>query len=409
MFNVTPPVSVIIPTYNRSDLVQQAIDSVLAQTLPAFEIIVIDDGSTDDTEQAMRHYGAQICYVRQENRGESAARNRGIGLARGEYVGFLDSDDFWHPTKLERQLEVLQTDPSTGLVYCQALKIDAAGKRLPGPIFSAEINSTPATFENLCRKNLFAPSTVVMRRTLLDKVGGFDEAIQYGEDWDLWLRSALVMQIQGIPDPLASVRIHQGGQWWFPKPEKVQRVLADHIRLLSKAFDLWSDHSEAAQALRAQCLAREYGLAALANYAFQEGDLARSQLQEAIRLNPVYWGEPDSVYRELLGFALRMGQSNPGNLDAPPAYVRAVMRNLPHQLSDLSSQTRRLAAHVDVELAYHFLSVGETGLARACLTRGIFTDPRWLRNRGVSAELLKLWFGHRSVRIARQLLLRPGS
>jgi GT2 family glycosyltransferase len=404
---VPPLVSVVIPTFNRCHLVQQALDSVLAQTFNDLEIIVVDDGSTDGTDQALTQYGDRIRYVWQENQGESAARNHGIALAKGRYIAFLDSDDLWRPDKLTRQIALLERSADIGLVFCQAQMIDERGWVIPGPPIGAESEHVRPDFENLCRRNFIAPSTVVMRRTLLDATGGFDETIRYGEDWDLWLRCALVSQLQGVHEPLASVRIHSSGQWWSPKPDKVQRVLADHIRLLNKAFAQWTNQSKAAQALRARCLAYEYGRAALANYAFEQNELARVQLQEAIRLDPQYWGEPESVSRELLDMALRIGQANSDDLKTARTYVRNAVRNLPPQLLSLSSEIKRLTAQVDIELGYHFLATGATNLARSCLTRGVIADPRRVRNRGLSAELLRLWFGPRSVQIARQLLLKP--
>lgn len=409
MSHETPLVSVVIPTYNRSALVQLALDSVLAQTFTSLEIIVVDDGSTDGTGSALARYGRQICYIPQENQGESVARNHGIKCARGEYIAFLDSDDLWHPTKLARQLVSLRENPSVGLVFCQATKIDADGRVLPGPALGAESSDMPLTFENLCRRNLFAPSTVVMRRTLLDAVGGFDPAIQYGEDWDLWLRSVLVAQMQGIPEPLASIRLHRGGQWRFPRPDKVQRVLTDHLRLLNGAFARWPDRSPSAQTLRAQCLAREYGNAAIANYAWEESELATAQLQEAIQLDAAHWGDPQQLSQEIVNFAFLLGQSQPDEPESARRYVCKVLNHLPAPLSGLCARQKRLQARVDVELGYYFLACGDRQRARAHLTRGLWTDPSWLRNRGTVAELLKLWFGAGSItwvrRLARQLPL----
>ena len=126
-----PTVSVIIPTYNRRTYVQEAIDSVLAQTYPDYEIIVIDDGSTDGTDQVLHaRYGDRIRYVWQENQGESAARNRGIALARGEYIALLDSDDLWLPDKLAKQIPFLDSHPGAVLALPQVWQINANGERL---------------------------------------------------------------------------------------------------------------------------------------------------------------------------------------------------------------------------------------------------------------------------------------
>lgn len=390
-------VSVIIPTYNRADLVQQAVESILAQTWDQYEIIVVDDGSTDDTEHALTRWHGRIRYERQENQGESAARNRGVQLARGAYVAFLDSDDLWLPGKLARQVEVLERNPAAGVVFCRASLIDGDGRRLPdNSIFDLD-GLTQVSFEQLCRKSLFAPSTVVMRRAVFDAVGGFDEAIRYGEDWDLWLRSALVTSIVGLTDPLASIRLHQGGQWWFPRKERIGQVLEEHLRLLNNAFDHHPDQSLKMQALRAECLAREVGAAALARYAFDQRTDAQNQLREAIRLDPSHWADLDYVAAELIGFALRIGQMNPVDMQAPRRYLRAALLHLPPELAELAAAERRLAAKTDIELGYYFLSVGELQFARRYLLHGAITDLRWLRNRGLDKALLNLWLNRRQV------------
>ncbi|MBI4530243.1 MAG: glycosyltransferase family 2 protein, partial [Candidatus Latescibacteria bacterium] len=122
-------VSVIIPTYNRSRFVCEAVASALAQSQPPSEVIVIDDGSTDDTAAVLhRRYGDRIRYIQQDRRGKSAARNSGAQRATGHYLAFLDSDDLWTPTKLERQLRLLEADPAFSLVHCFTKVVDTEGR-----------------------------------------------------------------------------------------------------------------------------------------------------------------------------------------------------------------------------------------------------------------------------------------
>lgn len=179
-----PSVSVIIPTYNRCDFVREAMASVLAQTFQDFELIVVDDGSTDGTADVVREF-PRIRYLSQENRGVSAARNVGVAVSRGELIAFLDSDDLWQPQKLATQVAFFATRPDAHICQTEevwvrnGVRVNPRNKhRKPsGDIFAASLH--------LC---LVSPSAVMMRRELFDHMGGFDEELPACEDYDLWLR-----------------------------------------------------------------------------------------------------------------------------------------------------------------------------------------------------------------------------
>jgi glycosyltransferase involved in cell wall biosynthesis len=187
-------VSVVIPTYRHRDYVAAALASVEAQTFRDFEIVVVNDGSPDDTEAVLRPWidrGA-IRYVAQENRGQAAARNRGIELARGEFVALLDDDDLWLPDKLAWQVEYLRGNRDCGLVAGAAEVMDESGMAL---------RSTPdlgdVGFERLLEGNcLLSPGQALVRRSALDRAGGFDPAVWGADDWDLWLRIALADRVR---------------------------------------------------------------------------------------------------------------------------------------------------------------------------------------------------------------------
>lgn len=178
-------VSVIVPTYNRAHMLKEAIDSVLAQTYTRFELIVVDDGSTDATQALLKSYGHRIKTIYQENRGVSAARNSGIRAASGELIALLDSDDYWLPEKLAAQVDFFVTQPQAAICQTEEIWIRSGvrvnpkqrHKKLSGMIFEASLQ--------LC---LISPSAVMIRKSLLDKVGAFDEKMPACEDYDLWLR-----------------------------------------------------------------------------------------------------------------------------------------------------------------------------------------------------------------------------
>ncbi|HZN32527.1 MAG TPA: glycosyltransferase family A protein [Pirellulaceae bacterium] len=196
-------VSVIIPTFNSGRLVVQAIDSALAQTHAAAQIVVVDDGSTDDTCDRIRPYLDRLEYVQQPNRRVAAARNAGLARVTGELIAFLDADDAWHPHKLARQVDVLAQRPEIGVL--------ATGLTdWPGPL-AAELPPAPGTIAavRLVEMLLFNPlatSSVVIRRELLERVGRFDTELFGPEDYDLWLRCAQQSQVAILREPLTGYR-----------------------------------------------------------------------------------------------------------------------------------------------------------------------------------------------------------
>jgi len=195
----TPLVSVIIPTYNRAWTLKKAIESVLEQDYKNFELIVVDDGSTDDTEALVSEYAKAVKFVQQPNLGVSAARNRGISIASGALITFLDSDDYWEPQKLSAQVEFFNANPDA--LICQTEEIwirngkrvnpKKKHKKLSGMIFIPSLA--------LC---LISPSAVMMRKNLFAKVDMFDESLPACEDYDLWLRVTCRYPVHLIDTPL---------------------------------------------------------------------------------------------------------------------------------------------------------------------------------------------------------------
>ncbi len=181
-----PKVSVIIPTYNRLSMVKEAVDSVLKQDFEDFELIVVDDASTDGTVEEIKRYGGRVRLLEQsENRGVSAARNKGILLARGKYIAFLDSDDLWVKGKLKIQVAFLDENPQYPLCYTDEIWI-RRGRRVNPKIKHTKYSGW--IFEKCLPLCTISPSSAAMRKTLFSKVGLFDEALPVCEDYDFWLR-----------------------------------------------------------------------------------------------------------------------------------------------------------------------------------------------------------------------------
>lgn len=232
-----PRVTAAIPTHNRGHLVVEALESVLAQTYSDLEVVVIDNGSTDDTEEQLRPYVDRITYVKQDNRGRAGARNRAIALARGAYVAFLDSDDTWLPNRLERQVPLLDRDPGTALVHGYVEVMNDAGHPIAAQTRKhrelwAKAHSSPVTYARYANECRCLTSTILVRRDVLDELGGYDETIGL-EDLDLYLRIAISHRIAFVGGaPLARYRFHatQTGNEELTRGQIA--VSQKHLRLL---------------------------------------------------------------------------------------------------------------------------------------------------------------------------------
>jgi glycosyltransferase involved in cell wall biosynthesis len=200
-------VSVVIPTYNGSVFLESAIDSVLGQTYPRVECIVVDDGSIDRTPSIIESYGVRIRSERQSNRGFARARNHGAGLARGDLLSFLDDDDCWRPTKLERQIHRLAERPDAAVVYTAVELIDESANRLgtiPAPPPARAFRNTLL----MEWPHLALEQGALIRREAFCELGGFDERLTVSIGCDLACRLALTYPIAAIDEPLAAYRQH---------------------------------------------------------------------------------------------------------------------------------------------------------------------------------------------------------
>lgn len=203
-------VSVVIPTYNYGRFIGEALRSVLAQTLPPHEVIVVDDGSTDETAEVVAEFGEKVRYIRQGNAGVGAARNNGAKHASGGYVAFLDADDYWEKTKLEKQIDRFARDPAIGVVHCGYQAVDADGNLLEkysgsdeGYLADRILKLTHKVYAN----------TLLVKREIFEKVGGFDEErdLHPAEDWDFIYRASRVCRIGVVDEPLLYYRQHGRG------------------------------------------------------------------------------------------------------------------------------------------------------------------------------------------------------
>ncbi len=199
-----PQVSVIIPVHNRAEFLTEAVNSVLNQTWTDFEIIVVDDGSTDGTRDAAMLYGDRIRYFYKDHEGPSKARNFGALKACGNFLAFLDSDDTWEPNKLEVQMRFLQSHSDVRLVSCGSYALGSSRKRK----VALKGDRVGDLFLDLYQRSFINTSGVVLNRDCFFQVGPFDETIQTAEDYDLWLSVARHFPIAHLDAPLVGIRKH---------------------------------------------------------------------------------------------------------------------------------------------------------------------------------------------------------
>lgn len=242
-----PKISVIVPAFNAMDYLPETIKSVLEQTFTDFEILIINDGSSDNiVEWTTQISDPRVKLISQGNQGLAGARNTGITCSEGDYIAFLDADDLWHPTKLEKQVQYLDLNPGIGVVNTWVINIDEQGK-LDSSV--CKTNSEGEVWEKLLQENIVLCGSVVMvRRICFEMVGVFDQNLPAAEDWDMWIRIAAQHQFSVLREPLVFYRQHSSSmssnlnhhlQWRLAVIDKTfTQVPPEFQHLKNKAYGL---------------------------------------------------------------------------------------------------------------------------------------------------------------------------
>lgn len=370
-------VSVIIPTYNRAELLALTLESVLAQSYPLLEIVVVDDGSSDHTATMMNQYSGRVTYIRQTNQGEAVARNNGIQASTGEFLTFLDDDDLILPTKIARQVAYLQAHPEVGLVHCRYYHMDETGRYLDKVGLLPEGDVLP----QLVYGDFIWAGAPLIRRQCLEAVGAFDVTLpwqgKYSEDWDLWLRIALAgYAFACIQEPLGAYRLTRGGQSAnvAQSEEGVLAILANLLAHPQLPRSLAAAHSAiyAQQRLWFSC---RYD----ANEAWSE---AHRNIQEALRLRPHLLTDPSAwlqlVHNQALGYRTR----------DPLAYVTAVFDHLPPEAQTWTAQRHPFLSRIHVEVALRAYDRQDLPEAEHHLRQALNHDTTILHHERGFAEIL---------------------
>lgn len=372
-----PATTVIIPAYNQGHYLGRAIDSVLTQSDQAFEIIVVDDGSTDDTAAVARKYSAdrRVRYIFQQNSGLSAARNTGIRHARGQYLSFLDSDDLFLPQKLALLRRHFERHPHLGLVAGQAHPIDEDG-RPTGVLFDERL---PQEGRYLLLGNPLHVGSVLLRRSWQEKVGLFDETLRSYEDWDMWLRLALAGCPMGFVDkPVSLYRFH-ADQMTRDGSQMTTATFAvlDNLFARSDLPPSWREmHDEA--------YSRAHLRAAAQSYRMGHVDVASRSLQEAVALDPALMAGDGQQLAGILAAWTELPK-----IASPLQYLARVYDNLPSELHALRRQKNRQLGELALRLTYRAYARKEFAQTRRQIWQAIRYRPAFLANRGVLSILLR--------------------
>ena len=291
-------VSVIIPAYNGAAYISQAIESVLRQEGADLEVIVVDDGSTDETQRVLERYRADVVSLYQENRGMASARNRGIHASSGQYLAFVDQDDYWLDGKLTAQLALFQSRPQGGLVYADTFLLQDT-RYLPQTFFTLCPPHRGWVFDRLLLDSFIPIPTVVVRRECLEDVGLFDERLRICADYDLWLRVAARYEVDYVEALLAVYRRHEGNT-----SKNAELALTEAIRVTDACLSnpMMPTVSPGLARSRLSMLRWQLGVTHL-----QKGNRrrAREEFVRAARLNPCF-------FRPYVGYLLSLTFGNGG-------------------------------------------------------------------------------------------------
>ncbi len=359
-----PKVSVIMPTYNRADLLPAAVGSVLAQTFSDFELLIVDDGSQDHTRQVVAGFDdLRIHYFHQKNSGVSAARNRGLEIARGQYLAFLDSDDLFLPDKLAVQVQQLDENPALGMVAGGFQYIDWQGRPLA--------ERRPWTFQpalgltTVLLGAAILTNSVLLRANWIERVGNFNPAFSWAEDLDLWLRLVVAGCAMGWTQAVVcAYRMH------------AEQAVRDVSRQSAGTLDVFealyqrSDLPEPALRLRSQAQAAARVSVAGREYGAKRYAASRDLLADALRLDPsLAQGDKPPLLSTLIAWGAEPVTGDPAE------YALGLLKNLPNGVDWAERHGARILLSTCISAALDAVWVKRLDLASAYLLNSYKITP----------------------------------
>jgi len=371
-----PKVSIIIPAYNQGHYLVEAIDSALEQTFSDFEVIVVDDGSTDDTSRIAHGFtDPRLNYIYQENRGLSAARNTGVCNSTGVYLTFLDSDDRFLPVKLELLVGALEAHPEVGLVAGKAIPIDEQGQ----PVGKIIDKPLPEDSHKLLLGNPLHVGSVMLRRNWQEKVGLFDESLRSYEDWDMWLRLARAgCKMIWVPQPVSLYRFHSA---------QMTRIGSQMTRATFAVLDkIYADPDlpESWLSMKDEAYASAYLRAAAQAYLAKDFDHAKACLGNAIELDPELAASDGSTLADQF-----IAWSDIPKVRYPLQFLESIFDNLPDCVASLRAHRKQHLGRAAIQLAFEAYQRGDYQTTYSATWHAFRYRPQYLMNRGALAIFLR--------------------
>jgi glycosyltransferase involved in cell wall biosynthesis len=363
-----PLISVIIPAYNQGHYIAAAIQSVLDQSYENLELLVVDDGSTDDTRGIVAEFSdRRLRYIYQENQGLSAARNCGIRYSTGDFLSFLDSDDLFLPDKLQLLVDLMQTDPEIGLAAGQAIPFDELGEH-PEKLYATPL---PLDSAQLLLSNPLHVGSILLRRTWQQEVGLFDESLRSYEDWDMWLRLVRAGCPTGwIAQPVSYYRFHHA-QMTSNSAQMSHAAFA----VLDKVFASRSIPKHW-KAMHNQAYASAYLRTAAQAYHVHDFAYGKHCILQAVSLYPTLLeNDADLLVNRFHAWA------NSPKIAEPHRYLEEIYTHLPDNLAKLCRRWRQERARVAVQQALESYRRGDQATTRSVILRMLVSQSRWLWNR----------------------------
>ena len=390
-----PQVSVVIPTYNHAHFVGAAIQSVLNQRFRDFEIIVVDDGSTDHTRSLVAQFGDQVCYIWQENQGLSAARNSGIRAANGEFIALLDADDMYEPAFLSKLISQLKANPTCDAVYCGYQFVDASNNPLPQ--IEKRVVPPDQLYDVLLNGNFMVPECMLVRKRCYMEGKLFDETLRACEDWDMWLWISKQYKVLGTSDVLTRHRILSGSMSSDPV-----RMLNNRIAVLQKHFGITKSDLFRLTPAQRQAYGLIYLTTAVEYLQRHELDQASRCLRKMLKLSP------DLVTRLDVFYELGCGDQPKGfrgdfstlNVHQNASVLLEMLKKLfgdPTLPPGLRGYRQVAFGNAYLALGLLFYGTRQFRAARGFLLRTLATNPRHAFNRQLVVPLAKSLLGARLI------------
>ncbi len=361
-------ISVIIPSYNQESYIIDAVESVLAQTYTDCEIIVVDDGSIDNTHARLTSYFDRIRYLHQANKGLSGARNAGLAASHGDYILFLDGDDLLRSDALEKLSCILDQSPDDGLVYSAWQQVSADDKSVLSEIHPRQVGHLLKSL--LLREFFFFGSSTLIRRSVLEQVGPFDETLTWGDDADMWLRIGLAGWSFGyLDEPILQYRVHHASMTATVSTHQIESWQAG----LRKFFAM-PDLTPELRSLEKQACAVLYFETAGRYFRAGEYELGRELLCQALQVN----GIPDTDWflNWLAGTALDPRTGN------PIEFIERIFDQLPPEAIGLRTLRRRAQGRYHTAASFTAHLSHNSAAVRQHILPALLNDPTNIANRG---------------------------